>query len=40
MSRCPAVFGDDTLLTALMHNLIGNAIKYRGDQPGRRHDQR
>lgn len=29
----PSLLGDDTLLTALMHNLIGNAIKYRGDRP-------
>ncbi len=29
----PAVVGDDTQLVQLFQNLIGNAIKYRGDRP-------
>jgi PAS domain S-box-containing protein len=33
----PTVTADPTQLTQLFQNLIGNAIKYRGDQPPRVH---
>ncbi|MCW2644918.1 MAG: putative two-component sensor protein [Pseudonocardiales bacterium] len=29
----PAVWGDQTLLTALFVNLVGNSVKYRGTEP-------
>jgi chemotaxis family two-component system sensor kinase Cph1 len=29
----PVLFGDDGQLARLMQNLIGNAIKYRGEKP-------
>jgi hypothetical protein len=32
-SDLPTLLGDSSLLTALFDNLIGNAIKYRGDEP-------
>jgi light-regulated signal transduction histidine kinase (bacteriophytochrome) len=33
----PTIVADDTQLTQLFQNLIGNAIKFRGDQPPRVH---
>ncbi|HEU5007999.1 MAG TPA: ATP-binding protein [Jatrophihabitantaceae bacterium] len=30
-SELPVVYGDPTLLASLFENLVGNAIKYRGD---------
>lgn len=33
----PTVFGDPLQLTQLLENLIGNALKYHGDQPPRVH---
>lgn len=33
----PAVVADETQLTQLFQNLIGNAVKYRGDRPPRVH---
>ena len=32
-SAMPVLFGDDGQLARLMQNLIGNAIKYRGEKP-------
>ncbi|MDT4937676.1 MAG: hypothetical protein QOG80_1347 [Pseudonocardiales bacterium] len=32
-SDLPTVLGDETLLVSLFENLVGNAIKYRGDEP-------
>jgi light-regulated signal transduction histidine kinase (bacteriophytochrome) len=32
-SDLPTVMGDPSLLTSLFENLVGNAIKYRSDQP-------
>ena len=32
-SDLPTVLGDPALITSLFENLIGNAIKYRGEQP-------
>ena len=36
-SALPTVFGDKVQLVSLFQNLIGNAIKYRGEQPPRIH---
>ena len=37
----PTVPGDPTLLTALLQNLVGNAVKYRSpDRPAEDPDQR
>ena len=33
----PAIIGDQTQLDHLFMNLVGNAIKYRGDEPPRIH---
>ncbi|MEY9215496.1 CHASE3 domain-containing protein [Thermobifida halotolerans] len=33
----PAVQGDRTLLTQVFFNLIGNAVKFRGEEPARVH---
>ena len=33
----PTVLGDETQLTQLLQNLIGNAIKFRGDKPAVAH---
>jgi signal transduction histidine kinase len=32
-SELPTVPGDPTLLVSLFENLVGNAVKYRGDEP-------
>lgn len=33
LSTLPRIRGDQVLLTQLFQNLLGNAIKYRGDEP-------
>ncbi len=33
----PTVEGDQTLLTQVFFNLVGNAVKFRGEQPARVH---
>jgi len=37
--RLPTVMADQSQFTQLLQNLIGNAIKYRGDEPPRVHVQ-
>jgi signal transduction histidine kinase len=37
VDELPRVSGDASLLTAVFQNLIGNAIKFRGDRPPRIH---
>jgi light-regulated signal transduction histidine kinase (bacteriophytochrome) len=33
----PEVFGEATLLTAVLQNLVGNAVKFRGEEPPQVH---
>lgn len=37
VDELPTVYGDETQFIQLFQNLVGNAIKYRGEQPPRIH---